>query len=78
MTGGDVIFNFKGNTNDIEKDTKGTIPFIVSGTSYTPKTSSFFYELCEVAISTSLEVVQANRYQTLWGITSIPSNGGNQ
>lgn len=23
MTGGDVIFNFKGNTNDIEKDTKG-------------------------------------------------------
>ena len=23
MTGGDVIFNFKGNTNDIEKDTNG-------------------------------------------------------
>lgn len=53
------------------------IPFIVSGTSYTPKTSSFFYELCEVSISTSVEIVQANRYEALWGIASIPTNGGN-
>lgn len=74
----DKVTRYCYYTKLIEKDTKGTIPFIVSGTSYTPKTSSFFYELCEVAISTSLEVVQANRYQALWGITSIPSDGGNQ
>ena len=74
----DKVTRYCYYTKLIEKGTKDTIPFIVSGTSYTPKTSSFFYELCEVAISTSLEVVQANRYEALWGITSIPSNGGNQ
>ena len=74
----DKVTRYCYYTKLIEKGTKDTIPFIVSGTSYTPKTSSFFYELCEVSISTSLEVVQANRYEALWGITSIPSNGGNQ
>ena len=73
----DKVTRYCYYTKLIEKDTKGTIPFIVSGTSYTPKTSSFFYELCEVSISTSVEIVQANRYEALWGIASIPTNGGN-
>ncbi len=74
----DKVTKYCYYTNLIEKGSENvSIPFIVSGTSYTPKTSSFFYELCEVAISTSLEVVQANRYEALWGIAAIPSNGGN-
>ena len=65
-------------TKLIEKGTENqSIPFITSGLSYTPKTSSIFYELCEVAISTSIEVVQANRYEALWHIASIPQEGGN-
>ncbi len=73
----DKVTRYCYYTKLIEKGTKDTIPFIVSGTSYTPKTSSFFYELCEVSISTSVEIVQANRYEALWGIASIPTNGGN-
>lgn len=65
-------------TKLIEKGTQNiSIPFVTSGLSYTPKTSSIFYELCEVSISTSIEVVQANRYEALWGISSIPQEGGN-
>ena len=56
----------------IEEGTDEVIPFIISGESYISKTSSHYIETCEVNISISVQVVQANRYEALWGIESIP------
>lgn len=65
--------NFFYYYNLIEKsDGPIDIPFIVSGDPYAPKTSSYYVETCEVNISVSVQVVQANRFEALWGIASIP------
>ena len=58
--------------NMLEKGTDAVIPFVIKGQPYSSKTSSYYVETCEVNISLSVQVVQANRYEALWGISSIP------
>ena len=67
--------NYFYYTNIIEKGESINIPFISSGTSYNPKTSSYYVETCMVNITLSIQVVQANRYEAIWGISSIPQPG---
>lgn len=49
-----------------------TFSFIEGGSFYTPKVSSYFIETCEVTLALEVEVVQANRFEALWGIEEIP------
>ena len=53
-------------------DSEVVIPFVTSGYNYKPKDSASFYEICTVNVSTIAEMVQANRFEALWGITEIP------
>ena len=53
------------------------IPFITGGINYRPKDSVSFYEICEVNVSSIAEMVQANRFEQLWGITEIPKEVSN-
>lgn len=65
--------NYCYYTKKIDKGTKKlNIPFIISGIPYEPKKSSAYAETCEVVFGTSIQVVQANRFQEIWGITNIP------
>ena len=56
----------------IEKGTEAEIPFIDEGVAYGSSLSSYYVETCDVNISISVQVVQANRFEALWGIDSIP------
>ena len=60
-----------------ENTTDLSIPFITGGISYSPKTSNTYYEVCVVDVSSITEMVQANRYEALWGITEIPKEVSN-
>jgi len=62
----------------IEKGTTDlSIPFITGGISYSPKTSTTYYEVCVASVSSNAEMVQANRYEAIWGITEIPKEVSN-
>ena len=54
-----------------------SIPFITGGISYSPKTSTTYYEVCVASVSSIAEMVQANRYEAIWGITEIPKEVSN-
>lgn len=59
--------------NMIEEGFDGNIPFIKNGVSYTSKSNSNYIETCDVTLGVGVQICQANRYQALWGIDSIPS-----
>ena len=70
----DAKTNYYYYTNLIEKgEGELSIPFLEQISAYNPKTSSYYVEVCEVNLSISVQVVQANRYEALWGIQSIPT-----
>lgn len=48
------------------------ILFIESGVPYLPKINSFLVETCDLNLGVSVQVVQANRFQEIWGIDEIP------
>ena len=58
----------------IEEGFEDVIPFVLGGKAYASNLSSFYVETCAVHISISVQVVQANRYEALWGIESIPQS----
>ena len=58
--------------NVLNRGDHNNIPFITSCENYAPKTSTLFVETCQVNIAVVTQVVQANRYQEVWGITHIP------
>lgn len=60
-------------TGIIEEGFSGEIPFIISGTPYVSKTNSSYIETCKVTVSVGVQIVQANRFEAIWGITSIPT-----
>ena len=64
--------NFFYYTELIEENFDGTIPFVEAGKAYSSSLSSYYVETCAVNISISVQVVQANRYEAIWGIASIP------
>ena len=70
----DPVTKYCYYSNLIEKsDNPKTIEFIVKGSSsYIPKISSYYSETCEVTLALEVEIVQANRFEALWGIEEIP------
>ena len=67
---------YYGNIIDTD-NSEIEIPFITSGYNYKPKDSASFYEICTVNVSSIAEMVQANRFASLWGINEIPKEVAN-
>lgn len=62
-------------TIPLQKNTEVTLPFIYGGDSYIPKISRVYSDTCSLVMNIRVEVVQANRFSQIWGITSIPDGG---
>lgn len=52
-----------------------TIPFVFGGDAYLPKISRTYIDTCDLILNIRVEVVQANRFSQIWGITEIPTGG---
>ena len=60
-------------TEIIDEGFTGDIPFITAGSPYVSKTNSSYIETCKVTLSVGVQIVQANRFEAIWGIASIPT-----
>ena len=72
----DPITQYCYYTDVIEEGYDQEIPFITSGSPYVSKTNSSYIETCKVTLSVGVQIVQANRYEAIWGVTSIPTGEG--
>jgi hypothetical protein len=58
----------------INTDQTYVFNIIDGGNSYPVRQNSLFYETCTLYLAFEFEVVQANRYQEIWGLDSDPFN----
>lgn len=72
----DPVTQYCYYTKMIDEGFDAEIPFITNGTPYVSKTNASYIETCKVTLSVGAQIVQANRYEALWGITSIPTGEG--
>lgn len=53
-------------------DSNSSLSFITSADSIIPRTSYIYVESYELKLSFRVEMVQSNRFEEVWGISSIP------